>query len=220
MRIEGAEHAVDGGVLHVLQLVVVLQVLLDEGEDVLELEAQLPQIAHVGEIEGGFGGVDAHRDSRRDPLAVIGYLDEQLGDGPLHLFHGRPDHLALVDARGIDVVLLDVDHRAVEDRELAQVVAGALLGAGFGFLRAELQAPARIAVAIRNAQVERPDEGDERERRFDDGVHLISRWGATAQPAIAECMRLIRMGPTGASAAVFRGRSQGTRGLTIRARAA
>ena len=92
---------------------------LDEAEDLLQLGRQPPRRVDVVGVEHLALVVDRDRD-----LVVRGVgLDQHLGDVELHRVERGVEHLLRIDARRVDVAILDPHERHVEDLERRQVVA-------------------------------------------------------------------------------------------------
>ena len=114
VRVERAQHAVGGGVLDLAQLdvFVLLQVLLQEAEDLLVAPGQRPRRVDVVDAELAPLIVDLHLERG---VAVL-VMDDDRRHRSLNRVEAREQHLAVVDALGLDVVLVDLGDTALRTR--------------------------------------------------------------------------------------------------------
>jgi hypothetical protein len=154
VRVERAEHAVDGRFLHLAQVdLLVVEVLLDEREDVAEALRERPRAVHVVHTELAAGGVDLERQARRTVFVV----DEDGCDLTLDRVETAQEHAPRLDALGLDVVLDDLHEHAVHQGALGEIV---------GLVRADFLRPRGVvdvdleAVALGIEVGEREGPGD------------------------------------------------------------
>ena len=119
VRIERAEHAVDGCFLDLAEIdLLVVEVLLDEREDVAEALGQGPRAVHVVDAERPAGGVDLQRELR----GAVFVVDQHGRDLTLDRVETAEQHTTRLDALGLDVVLDDLHQHAVHQHALGEIV--------------------------------------------------------------------------------------------------
>ena len=109
--------------------------------------------------------------TRTIDLVVAARLDEHLGDRLLHLVERRLQHLLGIDARRIDVRVVDAHQRVVEDAQRRQIIRALV----FLLRRAQRLACADVDAAVRpdaaNGDAQGQRQRDEDEDRFEVAAH-------------------------------------------------
>jgi hypothetical protein len=148
VRVEGAQHAVDGRVLDLAQLdVLVGEVLLQELEDVAEAVGERPRRVDVVDVELLALIVDLDRQRRR----ALRVVDEHGRDRALDRVEAAEQHVAVPDPVRVDVAVVHLGDGAVEHAELAEIVR----------LAVTRRLRRRRAVEVDVEPVaDRPDEGE------------------------------------------------------------